>query len=690
MLVRTLVLFGLSTMSSSSSNLELAKTGCKQVNLDSNVARSLVATGSTKRATTEILKKLSQAGMLNGIVIDETNERSLKRKLTEAASGHSNVNTPYGPIVQFMELGIPGCEHLEFVNPFAFLYYLSAISAGFAEMMKSICVPGRPLRIIIYADGLEPGNPFRHDLARHLMSIYWCIADWPQYVLQRSFAWPVFSIIRTKFLNQLEGGLGRLMSMILRIFFKSKDHSFSTGVHINCPTGDYVITAIFAGFLADLVGHKEITEWKGHSGLMCCLTCSNVRNMLWGTPHGLQVNTNCHKRKKFIIRENDDVFKIVDDLHRDFMRLGKKTTAFKNKERDEGFTYTPGGLLLDKEIRDVYKPVDHCIRDWQHIVCQDGVANTHVYNLFEYGLMETCGIDIKQVQEFSQICKYPSNWGKLDESALDAKRLKKGATIASFSSTILTIVTVVMMFLEKFVKECLPDHFDAFQMLYHIVGILRMGAEDAMRHVETLKILIADHMAACVRLYGTYVKPKGHHMFHIVEGMLWVGRLLSCFVTERKHREIKQCSVNVYRHFEHTVLSDVVTQAFEQILDGHDVYTEEFLICPKEVTLSFIAFRAANRCVTRVGIISAGDLIINAVGDVGKVVKVFQRVCDDLIFLEVDAYPCVDGQVSCRSIDRQYRDFFVSKSIIDVLIWYFDSPAIIRFSVPAALLYQSV
>ena len=87
-------------------------------------------------------------------------------------------------------------------------------------------------------------------------------------------------------------------------------------------------------------------------------------------------------------------------------------------------------------------------------------------------------------------------------------------------------------------------------------------------------------------------------------------------------------------------------------------------------------------------LIAAGDLVIDKTGDVGMVVRVFQRVSDSLIFLEVDAYPCVGGNISCRATDRAYKDFFVSTTIVEQLIWYFDSPGIVRFSIPAPLLYQ--
>ena len=252
-------------------------------------------------------------------------------------------------------------------------------------------------------------------------------------------------------------------------------------------------------------------------------------------------------------------------------------------ETDEGFKHCPEGLLLDRPLRAIYKPADHTIRDWQHIMCQDGVANTQIFNVIT-AMDETCDIGIDEVQEFSQLCNYPSIWGKLEKAAFGKQHLR-ALIIASLSSTILTIAPVLFLFLQKFVQDTMPAHFAAFQLLWHIIGILRMGPEDSMKLCDTLLTLMSDYLEACTNLYGAYVKPKAHHMFHIVDGMLWLGRLLSCFVTERKHREIKAASLHVFRHLEHTVLRDVINKSMEQILDGHDLYTKEFLVNPTAVTL---------------------------------------------------------------------------------------------------------
>jgi hypothetical protein len=211
---------------------------------------------------------------------------------------------------------------------------------------------------------------------------------------------------------------------------------------------------------------------------------------------------------------------------------------------------------MDHDLRDIYKPVDHSIRDWQHTVAQDGVANTHVA-AFIHRIKEKCNIATDRVQDFSQLVNYPSNIGKLDKAAFAKVRLR-GDTIASFSSIMVTMVYVLHFFADIYISTKVPKEFAALTSLFHIIGILRMGPEDAMPHVDSLRTLIAKHVKEFCELYGEYCKPKMHHMFHIPDGMESLGKLLSCFVTERKHKMIKAAALHVFRHFEHTVLTDVV------------------------------------------------------------------------------------------------------------------------------------
>ena len=180
----------------------------------------------------------------------------------------------------------------------------------------------------------------------------------------------------------------------------------------------------------------------------------------------------------------------------------------------------------------------------------------------------------------------------------------------------------------------------------------------------------------------------------IICSMSWMAwcTFADCFrvlVTERKHKLIKSSALWVFRHLEHSVLHDVLNKSIVQILDGHDLYKGAFLVAPvKSIELASVVFRRSRKCVLRIGLFSAGDLIINDDGDVAKVLSVFQQCIDDEVLLEVDVYPSINGDTRCRATDRSHRRVFKASSMIDVLIWYEDSPNIIRCAIPPVLLYK--
>jgi hypothetical protein len=469
--------------------------------------------------------------------------------------------------------------------------------------------------------------------------------------------------------------------MILRIFFAEVGNSFTRGIVIHAPEADFVVTGVFAGFLADLVGHKEITNWKGHKGIRCCLECGNVTYIR--KPKAGEVGISCCDSSKFRMRSDEEIWTCIEDLKRGKLTLG--IGVFKELEITTGFNHDPHGILFDDGLRSIYKPAHHTIRDWMHTVAQDGLANTHI-GYAMHALKDKIGIAPERITDFAGLCNYPSKWGKLDKMAFSPKRLKE-KTIKSFASTVLTMIAVFHMFMEKFVASVLPDHFEAFTLLHHIVGIFRMGCEDAMQHVDTLKLLLRKHLAALIKLYGgDDLKPKAHHLFHVIDGMEWLGKLLSCFVTERKHREVKESALHVFRHIEHTTLVDLVNKSFEQVLSGHDLYKATFLIRPAAVDVGGRAFRRSRGAVLRIGRASAEDLCITDDGAVGRIIGFWQCGSSD-IYAEIDAYECIDGDARLRSLERSHRMFIDSRTIIDTLIWVMESPAIARISLPPALLH---
>ena len=137
--------------------------------------------------------------------------------------------------------------------------------------MRGCCTPGVPLRIVICIDECQPGNPLRPEKSRMLQCIYWAIADWPQWLLHRTAAWPVFGLLRSTECEQMPDAGSQLMRLVLSTFFPREGQSFLRGLMVNDGVGNpYMFKAIFGGFLADDKAHTHIGDLKGASGGAIC------------------------------------------------------------------------------------------------------------------------------------------------------------------------------------------------------------------------------------------------------------------------------------------------------------------------------------------------------------------------------------------------------------------------------------
>ena len=108
----------------------------------------------TKSAIAHVFETLHANGLLEG--------RVHRRHISRAVAAHAAVPTPFGPVVQSLEVG--SGLNVDYICPAALLWYMCTISTSFADCCK--CAVARagddPLRYVAYNDGIVPGNPFRH------------------------------------------------------------------------------------------------------------------------------------------------------------------------------------------------------------------------------------------------------------------------------------------------------------------------------------------------------------------------------------------------------------------------------------------------------------------------------------------------------------------------------------------------
>ena len=142
-------------------------------------------------------------------------------------------------------------------------------------------------------------------------------------------------------------------------------------------------------------------------------------------------------------------------------------------------------------------------------------------------------------------------------------------------------------------------------------------------------------------------------------------KIISCFVTERKHRALKRAAMYVFRHLEHTSLADLVTQQCEQIIDGHSLFQREFLVHPSTVEILGQSLTRSRAAILECGNIHARDIIYVVGGQLARITDVWQSA-SGIITAQCTACELVEGYT--------YRDsesvlFVQSQTIIDAVAY---------------------
>ncbi len=302
--------------------------------------------------------------------------------------------------------------------------------------------------------------------------------------------------------------------------------------------------------------------------------------------------------------------------------------SYSLKEKELGLKYNEQGLLYCQSLRSVHKPLTHYIRDWMHILVNGGVANTQTYHLF--AALKKEHVPVELVREYSLEVVLPKKYGKVSPTWLEKARFsKKGGEFHSFASYMLCLLPIVMMFLTDCVKPTgkLLEHIMCWQLLVDIVGLLKSGADFAVHHLELLAKLIAEHHELYLKLYPRRaVKPKWHHLLHLPETYELLKKVISCFVTERKHRSVKGASLFVFRHLEHTCLASIINEQCEQVLNGHSLFQRSFLVNPSVVEVSpSVTLKRSSRAVLDCGELVFDDIIVDTNDSFSRIVCFWQQ-----------------------------------------------------------------
>ena len=603
----------------------------------------LAECSGSKTFLAKTLVALHEAGLLNDEHIGSGGERVVRGGLTRHAERLAAESTPFGPCIQEMNLaGKPW----KYIHPLALIYLLSTVSSEFGQIMSDIVAGDKVLSVILYIDEFRPGNVLRPDKGRGTQNVLWIFSDLPDWLICRADAWFQFGCLRSSQLDGVAGGPSALMRLVLKTFFSMSGgpNLESTGGLFKHMNSTVLYKARFGGFLGDEKGMKEVFNSKGPGGMKPCLSCKNICQLLPTAP-GSYLQGIAASPSSFDPATDEEVWAMADRLRQ--INADGSRADLHEAEMAYGLNYCQNSLLFDQELRNLVKPVSGWVRDWMHMLCIGGVANIELEQML--GVLKENNVRPEMITDYFSKFTLPKSRGRIDSNWFTIKRMGRPGDDRDgwkgFAHELLTIVPIMAIFLATAVAptagEVLRKHVRCFTLLDKLIKLLSLGGSGSMAHIVLIQDTLREHGHRYSELYVDHIKPKFHHLYHVQDGMRAAGKLMSCWVTERRHRSTKMFANHTFRHYEATLTMDAFNRMIVFAEEG-TMYKREAIQSPKELVQGGHRVCHGAACNLVCGLVSKDDVVMLDDRRVGFV-ESFASTNDDPVNCLVKIHPPVSA-----------------------------------------------
>jgi hypothetical protein len=293
------------------------------------------------------------------------------------------------------------------------------------------------------------------------------------------------------------------------------------------------------------------------------------------------VPISCSTPARFDRSSDDEIYEMVDSL----VHTSEHGTrvALATAQQTFGLNWEPLGLLYDVTLRNTVQPLGQWLRDWMHVMAVSGCGNIELEQMIH--VCKAAGVQLVQIQDFVGLYRLPKAHGSVNRDWFSTKRVGKREERDGWKGFAAELLTVVPLFFEFLVVVVQPlgiideRHIRCFALLDKLLKLFCMGPRKAAEQVVAIEACIANHAKLFAELYPDVVKPKFHHLFHIVDHIRAVGKLLSCFATERRHRMVKTPAANIYGNFETTLTRSQLCHLVCRI--SASAYAPAYLVRPR-------------------------------------------------------------------------------------------------------------
>jgi hypothetical protein len=291
------------------------------------------------------------------------------------------------------------------------------------------------------------------------------------------------------------------------------------------------------------------------------------------------VEITCCNSADFKILPHAELLKTAELLRGASARVVAGTMTKKRCNELElvsGLNFHPRGLLWDRELMSVVKPIEVFTYDWVHSSLQDGIFNQDLS-----ALLEACvphGVSRADVRQFLKdepwlFPKWLRHKSRTMYHVFDLARQSSTdpTKIKASCSELLALYGMLRHFVEERVAHIagLGPQIASFQAVCRVMDLIlvsKRGEADVLHASVELQRALEAHMQLHQQAYGTdYIKPKHHWMMDIPRQLVRDRCVLDAFVIERTHQVVKGIAQHIdnTQWYERSVLCGVTTLAFQ-------------------------------------------------------------------------------------------------------------------------------
>lgn len=530
---------------------------------------------------------VSQSGLAN--VLKEIKEHGLPKATSRRAIKRSReLALPADLLVYYqLEMEDGSVTTWPAVNPAVLLQHMCS-QTPFAEFLGSIIdlqKPGAKFTITIYSDEVLPGNPLKPDNGRKLVAFYWSLQEFGDRLGMEDL-WFHLGSLRRVHVVEAKGGWSQVFCKLANVFFTSP-YDMSCGIVLNLGNslGQRTLVANIGCIVGDAPALQFCWGWKGATGVKCCLFCSNVclhSYELADHDRSGQLVSQCElDDAKFALQTDRSVRDSADLLARSFGRIGKG--RFDNMEKALGFNYLPEGALFNDALMQRLHggPISITQYDFMHIYYVGGIWNTECGYLLER-LKKAGVISYRGIHDALQPWMFPKHFksrGITGQGVFKKHTDGEAKCSASEGLSIYPLIRFLLMELNsdpsKTVLMADPDVTAAAQSYFALCVVLDRLKNLSIHSADEVSACIKAHLNLRLRAYKhTHFQPKCHFSMHIPQFMRRSKKVLSCWVHERKHRELKRygtatCMSNKTSSYEKGLLQECVLAQCQRLETLH-------------------------------------------------------------------------------------------------------------------------